>query len=245
MNSWNNPKPGTGAPRTTILRGGGTAIISPARMDSDLLGSQYTLGHRADARLVDPSLAQAFDEASAIAREQARLEGFEIGYAEGVARAAEEAQQAADVERDRAMLVEQRMQAMVDSSAAVLMRSAEELALRQAANLGDVEDLLLDAAYDLATVLVGRELQSVSEPVRDAIRRALTMVPDDGSVTVFVHPVDLENLAAIEDFAPGRPIRIAADPNVEPGSCTVNVGATHVDASLGAALARVREVLEP
>jgi flagellar assembly protein FliH len=64
-------------------------------------------------------------------------------------------------------------------------------------------------------------------------------------VIVFVHPVDLENLIAVEDFAPGRPIRFAADPNVEPGSCTVNVGSTHVDASLAAALQRVREVLEP
>jgi flagellar assembly protein FliH len=244
MNSWSNPRQGQ-APRTTILRGTGAALVSLARMDSDLIDSPYVLGHRADARLVDPSLARAFDEASAIAREEARREGFEIGYAEGVARAAEEAQVAAETDRERTDLLEQRMQVLVQNSADVLQRAATELAGRQATNLADVEELLLDAAYDLATVLVGRELQIMSEPVRDAVRRALTMVPDDGSVTIYVHPVDLENLAPIEDFAPGRMIRAAADPNIEPGSCTVNVGATHVDASLSAALMRVREVLEP
>lgn len=214
-------------------------------MDSNLIDSPYVLGNAADARLVDPSLAKAFDEASAVAREQARREGFEIGYAEGVARAAQEAADQVAAEQSRVELLEQRLQATVQNSANLLQRAAAELAERQAANLADVEDLLLDAAYDLATVLVGRELQSVSEPVRDAVRRALTMVPDDGSVTIYVHPVDLVNLAPIEDFAPGRNIRAAADPNVEPGSCTVNVGATHVDASLSAALMRVREVLEP
>jgi flagellar assembly protein FliH len=244
MNSWTNQKQGT-APRTTILRGSGAATVSLARLDSDLLDNRYTLGHQADARLVDPSLARAFDEASAIAREQARREGFEIGYAEGVAQAVAEAEQVAAAERARALQAEERLAQMVENSAALLQRAAAELAGRQAANFTDVEDLLLDAAYDLATVLVGRELQSVSEPVRDAVRRALTMVPDNGSVTVFVHPVDLANLAPIEDFAPGRQIRAASDPNIEPGSCTVNVGATHVDASLAAALMRVREVLEP
>ncbi len=246
MNSWSDTKQGGGAStRTTILRGNLAAVLSPARLDSDLRVSPYVLGHRTDARLVDPALAQAFEEATIAARLEARQEGLAIGYAEGVAQAAEEARLTADAERERTILADQHRQVMVEASADVLARAADELASRQAANLRDVEDVLLQAAYELATVLVGHELRSISEPVRDAIRSALTMVPDNGQVTVHVNPVDFDNLASIEEFAPGREIRLTADRAIEPGSCIANVGATHVEANLAAALVRVQQVLRP
>ncbi|HET9188378.1 MAG TPA: FliH/SctL family protein, partial [Acidothermaceae bacterium] len=62
-------------------------------------------------------------------------------------------------------------------------------------------------------------------------------------VTVAVHPLDVAALADLSDIAPGRVVRVVTDPDVEPGSCVADGGATHVDASLGAAIERVRQVL--
>jgi flagellar assembly protein FliH len=126
----------------------------------------------------------------------------------------------------------------------MLDAAADALAGRQAAAVSDLEDSLLDMAFQLAAALLGRELSLADSPVRDAVRRALAVLPSDVPVTVTVHPRDLAAVAEFdEDAGAGRRVHFDTDPDVEQGSVRADGGFRHVDASLAAALERVRQVL--
>jgi flagellar assembly protein FliH len=229
--------------RSVILRGSLATKASPARMDADLRDSPYIVDDFADARLVDPTLAKAFDDAVERARAQARDEGFAQGYRDGLAAA--EREKAAALDRELAALetAEAERQQQLRRTLSVLDAAATEYATRQASALHDVEDFVLNAAFDLATTLLGRELEIADAPVRDAVRRALAVLPGDVPVTLVVHPLDLAALADVGALAEGHSVRLVSDLDVEPGSCIADGGATHVDASLSAAIERVRQVL--
>lgn len=234
----------TSAPaRSAILRGSVATQVSLARLDSDLRRSPYATGGSADARLVDPTLEKAFDEAVESARAQAHAEGFQRGYQDGLAAAQREKESALEVELAALRQSEQQRQDALHRAIALLEQAASSLAAQQAVALHDVEDVVLNAAFDLATTLLGRELEVAAAPVLDAVRRALTVLPGDVPVTVMVHPLDVAVLDNLADIAPGRAVRIVTNADVEPGSCVADGGATHVDASLGAAIERVRQVL--
>jgi len=234
----------TNAPaRSEILRGSDATHVSLARLDADLRRSPYAAGGFADPRLVDPTLEQAFEVAVEAARAQARADGFQQGYQDGLAAAQREGDAA--LERERAALrdAEQARRETFDRAIATLDAAASVLAAQQAAALHSVEDVVLDAAFDLATTLLGRELEIAPSPVRDAVRRALTVLPGDVPVTVTVHPVDAAAVGELGDITAGRVVRVVTSADVEPGSCLADGGATRVDASLGAAIERVRQVL--
>lgn len=234
--------------RAAILRGSAASHVSLARMDADLRDHPYATSLSADPRLVDPLLAKAFDEAVNTAREQARNDGFAEGYAEGLELAGREKSSVLDYEVARVREAESIRDQALQRGLTALEEAANAFAARQATALSGIEDLLLRAAFDLATTLLGRELELANSPVYDAIRRALSVLPADVPATLNLNPVDVEALGGLGDLSQvsnGRPVRIVADPDVEPGSCIADGGSTHVDASLAAALERVREVLAP
>lgn len=234
----------TSAPtRSEILRGADATQVSLARLDSDLRRSPFATGVSADPRLVDPTLEKAFQVAVESARTQARAEGFQQGHQEGLVAAQREKDAALQVELAALRQSERQRQEALDRAIALLEHAATSLAAQQAAALHDIEDVVLNAAFDLATTLLGRELEVATAPVRDAVRRALTVLPADVPVTVTVHPLDVAVLDSLADITAGRVVRIVTDADVEPGSCVADGGATHVDASLGAAIERVRQVL--
>jgi flagellar assembly protein FliH len=234
----------TSAPaRSEILRGSDATRLGLARLDSDLRRSPYATGGFTDPRLVDPTLEKAFEAAVESGRAQARADGYQQGYHEGVAAAQREKEAALQAELATLRQSEQQRQEALDRAVGLLERAAESLATRQAAALHDVEDVVLNAAFDLATTLLGRELEVAPAPVLDAIRRALTVLPGDVPVTVSVHPLDVAVLGNLAEVTAGRVVRIVTDADVEPGSCVADGGAAHVDASLGAAIDRVRQVL--
>jgi len=234
----------TSAPaRSEILRGADATQVSLARLDADLRRSPYATTGFTDPRLVDPTLEKAFDDAVESARADARADGFQHGYQDGLATAQREKEAALEVELAALRHSEQQRQDALDRAIRILEQAASALAAQQAAALHEVEDVVLNAAFDLATTLLGRELEVATAPVRDAVRRALTVLPGDVPVTVAVHPLDVAALADLSDIAAGRVVRVVTDPDVEPGSCVADGGATHVDASLGAAIERVRQVL--
>ncbi len=231
--------------RAEVLRGAEASRVSLARIDADLRLSPYASDDFADPRLVDPALAAAFDEAVAVATARGREEGYARGYAEGLKSA----------ERERRVALEQEIALMRDAEAArnlqlqhavaVLSEAATAAGERQVAALAGVEDLLLNAAFDLATTLLGRELEAIDAPVRDAVRRALAVLPGDVPISLYLHPIDRDSLSDVDSLLAGRPVRIFADSEVEPGSCVAEAGTRHVDASLSAAIDRVRQVLSP
>ncbi len=229
--------------RSEILRGSNATQVSLARLDADLRRNPYATGGFADPRLVDPTLEAAFESAVAAARAEASADGFQRGYEDGLAAARRENEAALENELTAMRQGEQQRQDALRHAATLLEQAAATLAAQQAAALHDVEDLVLNAAFDLATTLLGRELEVAPAPVRDAIRRALTVLPGDVPVTVSVHPIDVAALGDLADITSGRAVRIVTDTDVEPGSCVADGGATHVDASLAAAVERVRQVL--
>ena len=230
-----------------ILRGPAAAQVNVACLDADLRISPYARHGIVDARLVDPALAKVVDDAVAAATAQARADGFARGYADGMAAAEEQTRQAIERERRAMHASEAARQQSLQSALATLDAAGTALADRQATALSGVEELLLEAAFQLAGVLLGRELRRLDAPVRDAVRRALAVLPGDVPVTVTVHPDDVAALAELaeldDDITAGRVVRINTDPTIEPGSCCADGGFCHVEASLSAALERVRQVL--
>jgi flagellar assembly protein FliH len=217
--------------------------VSLARIDADLRTNPYATGGLVDPRLVDPTIEKAFDDAVASARAEARQEGLRQGYEEGLAAAQHEKASVLNAELAVLHEAERQRQEALDRAIAALDAAASALAVQHATALHDVEDLVMNAAFDLATTLLGRELEIAPTPVRDSIRRALTVLPGDVPITVAVHPVDAAALGDLADITAGRAVRIVTDADVEPGSCVADGGATHVDASLTAAIERVRQVL--
>lgn len=229
--------------RTAILRGPAATHVNLARIDADLRHNPYAAATFADPRLVDPVLAKVIEDAVVAARAEAREDGFAQGYSEGLELAGREKSSVLDYEMSRAREAEAVREKAVQEALERLDDAAKELATRQATALSGVEDLLLGAAFDLATTLLGRELEMTGSPAYDALRRALAVLPADVPVSVAVHPLDIAALGGVETLTNGRQVRIVADPDIEPGSCIADGGASHVEASLAAAIDRVRQVL--
>jgi flagellar assembly protein FliH len=79
---------------------------------------------------------------------------------------------------------------------------------------------------------------------RDAVGRALADVPSGAEVTVRLHPDDADLTPDdVATLAPGCAVELVLDASVERHGAVVTVGDRTVDAQVGAALARVREVL--
>lgn len=194
--------------------------------------------------LLDPLQRAGLDELSAVARQAARAEGYAVGWAQG-RRAAEEAAQreatAAAVER--AELAKRSETAML-SALQALAAAADALEGRAVVPAAELSAAVVEGAFELAQTLLGRELTLTTEPGLDAIRRALVLLPENRPVTARLHPDDASvTRAALAAAELGREILVVADPSVEPGGAVVDCDATRVDAQLGPALERVREVL--
>jgi len=171
-----------------------------------------------------PAPAAPLDPAAAAAEEQ---RGYEEGYRAGLAegRAAMAAETSTALARLGAMI------RSVDEAAADLRR-------RQALELTGLEDALARTAVDLASAIIGRELEVAGSPGADALARALALVPAGASTIARLNPADA---ALINEAPPG--VTIIADPAVESGGCILEVGDSRIDAQLGPALDRVRSAL--
>ncbi len=123
------------------------------------------------------------------------------------------------------------------------LRSAVDDAAASA-TVSDLYAAAVPMAVQIAEVLVGHHLRVEDCAARDAVERALTDIPRGSDVTVHIHPDDTHLTPdSIADLAPGCAVQVVADPTVERGGCVVNIGDRTIDAQIGAALARVREVL--
>jgi len=175
-----------------------------------------------------PAPAVPLDPAAAAAEERRGYDdGYRTGMAEGLAagRAAMAAETAAALGR-------------LESVMASLNDAAAGLRRRQALELAGLEDALARAAVDLASAIIGRELQLAASPGADALARALALVPAGATVVARLHPADA---AVLTD--PTEGMTVIADPAVEPGGCILEVGDSRIDAQLGPALDRVRAAL--
>ena len=228
--------------RSKVLRGH-AAAARPAFLDTEL-GHAPTLSLilTPEDEPVDDAVVEeeVVDEAYAAGYELGYVEGYNegkaVGYADGYQAGNEKAASAA-------LHAAEERDTLLRAALAALTTAAEECNARQAASIADMERTIVDAVFDLAQTLLGRELSVTRTPGRDALARALSMVRDHGNVTARMNPADIESIGDLAELAPGRVITIVPDAGVEPAGCIVEAGAMRVDAQLGPALERAKRAL--
>ena len=213
-------------PSTVLLRSAATTAVRPALFTS----RQFT---RSSAVLGSGALSETARQFE---------EGREAGYEEGVRQATREQEawlQAAQ-QREEAEAAERRLQfaATLESLRAAVADAAASATVR------DLCAAAVPMAVEIAEALVGHHLLVDDCAARDAVERALTDIPRGSDVTVHLNPGDTHlTPESIADLAPGCAVQVVPDPTVERGGCVVDIGDRTIDAQIGAALVRVREVL--
>ena len=131
---------------------------------------------------------------------------------------------------------------MVSATAALgdAVRRLEEATVPVA---DEVRDTVLTAVVTLVEDVLGRELALAVSPGLDALRRALTLCPEDAPTVVRLHPDDLAEVPA--EALAGLPaaVTVVGDPRVERAGALAETGARRIDAQIGPALERVQAVL--
>jgi flagellar assembly protein FliH len=129
------------------------------------------------------------------------------------------------------------------SAAAALAAAARRLEETTVPVAEDVRDTVLGAVATLVEDVLGRELALAASPGLDAVRRALTLCPEDAPAVVRLHPDDLAEVPA--EALAGLPatVTVVGDPRVERAGAVAETGARRIDAQLGPALERVQAVL--
>ena len=229
--------------RTVVLRGVETEQARPARIFADLRTSAFVGRFGVDPRLVDPTL----EAVVADAEERARAAGWERGRHEGQQAARQEiAEQAAEQDRARAEQVqaqERRRELELARIVDELRVATADLEAREAPYFGDIERSVATVAVQIAEILVGRHLELGKWPALDAVHRALALAPRHSAAIVRLHPDSTLELPDVSGALSGGTVTIVADPSVEIGGCIVETGSRTIDAQLGPALQRLREVL--
>jgi flagellar assembly protein FliH len=225
--------------RGRVLRGH-AAATRPAFLDTEL-GRAPTLTLVGDpAEVAEQELDPEVSEAYAAGYEQGYVEGYNegkaVGYADGYQQGNEKAAAAA-------LAAAEDREAKLRDALSALTTAAAECNSRQKASIDDIETTIVDAIFDLAQTLLGRELSHTRTPGRDALRRALDMAATHGPAVARLNPDDVDTVGDLAVLAPGRVITIVPDPNIEPGGCVLEAGSGRVDAQLGTALARAKRAL--
>jgi flagellar assembly protein FliH len=223
MSMSTEPRPGG-----PVLRGVHTQDVLPARFNVDL------------RRVPDQS---AHDDVA-----KTRAAGYAQGWSQG-RMAAELAVQTAreqTVTAERAAVIA-RVSAL-QAAATAVAGAAERLERRLAPQIAELEDLILDAAVQIAQALLARELRTAPAGA-DPVRRAMSLAPADGPAIVRLNPADFQaltgsDLPSYEYEHEGRLVRLRPDPALAPGDAIAECGSTTVDARLALAVARVREAIE-
>jgi flagellar assembly protein FliH len=174
--------------------------------------------------VVDPALVEEATEAGYRA-------GYDAGFTAGL--------------EDAAAAIDSRERARGDQLRAVLEQlqtAATALAGEHRSIIADIEARVVAIAVDVATELVGHDIEQSDTRGRDALSRALRFAPDGAPVVARLHPDDVAT-AGLDADADDGSIRIVADATLAPGDCIVDVGATRIDARIALAIERVHAVL--
>jgi flagellar assembly protein FliH len=212
---------------TGVLRGPESPVVTAARFDLDFRGALVP------------------DELVAEARATARAQGYAAGWAEGKRQATAAAQTSLDHAAVTAATATADLATRLDRTLTAVAGAARSLEQRAAQTSAEAAELILSAGLALAEALVGHELAVSRTPGEDAVRRALALAPIGRPVLVRLHPADHAVLAAAgaQREVDGRTVTLLADPVVGPGDAVAECDATTIDARLGAALDRVRDLL--
>jgi flagellar assembly protein FliH len=124
---------------------------------------------------------------------------------------------------------------------AALDAAVDQLHTRLGEAVGALSEQAVAVALELTEAILAREVATATDPGGDALRRAMALVDPHVAVTVRMHPEDRATLdpVALE----GRAVAVVDDPALARGDAVAETEDTLVDATVSAALERVREVL--
>jgi flagellar assembly protein FliH len=225
-----------------VVRGLDRDEVRTHSLDTDLRSGTWTrLG--GGAVLGDAATESALHDLAETTRAAARAQGYAVGWAEGQRAGAERARaMAEDAARERSA-ERTRQNAEHEQAVGALRTAAQRLQDTVDEVCTAVQAQAVEIALQVAEAVLGREVAVADDPGADAIRRALALLPAGGAVTVRLHPQDRSGVDATE-FA-GHGVRLVDDPALSRGDAVAESDTTVVDATVAAALARVREVLAP
>lgn len=181
----------------------------------------------ADSSIVVNDVALPTAENIEQIHEQARVEGYQAGYAEG--------QQAA---RDEAAAV------ITDTST----RMAEMIGHLQVALAHmdqNIADQVLDLALEISAQIVRGSISVKRDSLLPVIREALAALPlHHGHVALHLNPADAEAVREqMGEQLAQTGTQIIADATITAGGCTLRAGASEVDATLETRWKRVIEAI--
>lgn len=184
-----------------------------------------------------------YAEQMAALREQANREGFEAGHAEGMSVAQQVIAEMVETMRLQVQDEQVAWREQAQATLAALAGSVAALDARTAPAFNEMTASLSEAAFTLVSDMLGRELALAADPTRDAVERALRLVPADAPAVVRLNPDDLAALDAEWVASLRATVTLLPDPSVERSGAVAESGARRVDAQLSTALARVQEAL--
>lgn len=231
------------SPELRVLRAAEQDAVSTAVFGGDLRTGQWTRWGNTGV-LGDVTTEATLHGLAERSRRAAAAQGYAKGWAEGrragEAKSRTEAEEAA--RRRQELDEENRRQQMLGLGA--LDAASRELRARLDEACAAVESHVVEAAVQIAEAILGRELAVGEETGADAVRRVLTLLPTD--VTVFTLRMNPADLAALDsDVLVEHTVTLVADATVERGGAVAETDTMVIDATVSAALARVREVLLP
>lgn len=225
-------------PVRSVLRGG-TPDASAWVVDRRAPG---TAGRRTGDSPA-PRLEEVYAAELTRLREQARAEGFTAGHAEGLATAGDVVARVEAEATQRLAVTQQRWEARTASAVAALTAACAQVDATPPLGGETFDGLVLGATLTLVEEVFARELEVARRPGIDALHRALALCPGDSPVVVRLHPDDLARIPESALAQVPDTVRLVGDPSVEPAGAIADAGVSRVDAQLGPALQRVREVL--
>jgi len=176
----------------------------------------------------------------------ARTAGFAAGWAAGARAAAD----AAAVDRDRLQAEHDEREARRDAAAAQAVAAfgtaMSQWNSRAVPVLEESRRMLYSAALDLASAVLQREIEPSESSARTLLERALALPVEATPTVLRLHPDDLLHVnLLIESGQAVVPagLRLVGDSRLSVGDAITEHEDGALDARIGTALARAREVL--
>ncbi len=186
--------------------------------------------------------------------EEAKQSAYDEGYRKGFDDAL------SSIEADR-LYATRKLVEVLENSASMLAESRHEVMTASSREI-------VDLACKIAEAILLRELAVSNNPGREALERALSIVPEGSDLVVHMHPDDIAELGDLNKLSgegsvgadslgvgnsgegilgggllAGGSLEIVPDSSVERGGCVVQTGSCRIDAQWSAALQRVTDLL--
>ncbi|MET1085872.1 MAG: FliH/SctL family protein [Arthrobacter sp.] len=194
------------------------------------------------SQMAFPQLRQPEPES----RNDGYIHGHAAGYTAGLRAAeAERLNRLEELEADYAARRGQ-LQSEAKRLAGLLHSAAAALNARTIPTVTAAEETLVAAAVELAEAILGYELADRSKAARAALDRALSGTKGLDVVSIRMNPQDLAvlngvDLNGVKTGSTG--VALTADPSLNPGDAVADLPHGFLDATIGSALARVKEAL--